>query len=238
MTTTIPSGGQLTVTVAGRYSSTKSYTQAEEITIPAGAQSLTLVGKGSSSNEVSAFLIGIGSVQIPAGTTNLKLIGKGSDGTATYDPGQPAAPGGTITLTESIAGPMSVPNTFATITIGHNGTSYTCPDMIENLAFNWSGAPRYDMTYVRSGEGVSFSELGNGTFTYDIMYVCDAGGMGSAHVRFYGTAASSAVKPQPYIAPSTTTTNGVASTMTIQGQTYTYPGGVGGPASLRTDNVS
>lgn len=238
LTSTIPSGGQLTVTVAGRYNSTKSYTQAEEIIIPAGAQSLTLVGKGSSVNEVTAFLVGSGSVQIPAGTTSLKLIGKGSDGTTTYDPGQPAAPGGTITLTENIAGPMSVPNTFATITIGHNGTVYTCPDAIENLAFMWYGTPRYDITYVRSGEETSFSELGNGTFIYDITYVFDAGGAGSAYVRFTGTAATSAVKPQPYIAPSTTTTNGVAATMTIQGQTYTYPGGVGGPATPRTDNVT
>lgn len=236
MVTTIPAGGQLEVTVNGRYTSTKSYTQAEEIIVPAGAQTLTLVGKGSSSNEVTAFVIGNGSVQIPAGTTSLKLIGKGSDGTTVYDPGQPAAPGGTITLTESISGAMNVPNTFASITIGHNGTDYTCPDVIDNLAFMWYGTPRYDITYTR---GVAdFSDEGDGTFIYDIFYGFDSGGAGSAGVRFQGRASASAVKPQPYIAPSTTTTNGISATMTIQGQTYTYPGGIGGPATPRTDNIA
>ena len=48
---TIPLGGWLEVTVNGRYNSTESYTQDEEIIIPEGAQTLTLVGRGNSSNE-------------------------------------------------------------------------------------------------------------------------------------------------------------------------------------------
>lgn len=171
LTSTIPSGGQLTVTVAGRYSSTKSYTQAEEIIIPAGAQSLTLVGKGSSANEVTAFLVGSGSVQIPAGTTNLKLIGKGSDGS--YSP--PASQ-----IQQKITGHFNS-STDASV---------------------WSDGWPVVMCVPVSG--------GFACTSYEYVTVEQPGGW---------------VDGQP-------------TTLTIQGQTYTYPGGVGGPATPRTDNIT
>lgn len=251
LTSTIPSGGQLTVTVAGRYNSTKSYTQAEEIIIPAGAQSLTLVGKGSSANEVTAFLVGSGSVQIPAGTTSLKLIGKGSDGTTVYNPGQPyIAPTPGSPETASFSAPLS-PN-FNTATYPYaiegpaTGTGYkdtngewvftgTAPS--ETYPVDGHGNPIYGNRMALEYFGITPSGLGEfiitaryrGGLTYTGSITLDS------MVIVPGTPGTTG---QPYIAPSTTTTDGIAATMTIQGQTYTYPGGIGGPATPRTDNIT
>lgn len=251
MVTTIPSGGQLEVTVNGRYTSTKSYTQAEEIIVPAGAQTLTLVGKGSSSNEVTAFVIGNGSVQIPAGTTSLKLTGRGSDGTTIYDPGQPyIAPIPGSPETASFSASLS-PN-FNTATypyaIGGPSTGTGYKDINGEWIFTGTAPSE---TYPVDGQGnatagnrmplESFTIVpsGLGGFILTARYQGGLSYTGSitldSMVIVPGTPGTAG---QPYIEPSTTTTNGISATMTIQGQTYTYPGGLGGPATPRTDNIT
>ena len=251
MVTTIPAGGQLEVTVNGRYTSTKSYTQAEEIIVPAGAQTLTLVGKGSSSNEVTAFVIGNGSVQIPAGTTSLKLIGKGSDGTTIYNPGQPyIAPIPGSPETASFSASLSPNFNTATYSYGIGGPATGTGYKDTNGEWIFTGTAPSETYPVDSQGNATFGNRmaleyfgivpsGLGGFVLTARY---SGGLtytGSitldSMVIVPGTPGTAG---QPYIAPSTTTTNGISATMTIQGQTYTYPGGLGGPATPRTDNIT
>lgn len=207
MVTTIPVGGQLEVTVNGRYTSTRSYTQAEEIIVPAGAQTLTLVGKGSSSNEVTASVIGNGSVQIPAGTTSLKLIGKGSDGTAT------SGISATMTIqgqTYTYPGGVGGPATPRTDNITLNGTAQTLSYSIPTGGSGQYGYP--DST------GVSQSLAGTGEYIFPLgtpkVTITAKGGDGSPEVT------------------------GLSSTFTIQGITKTFPGGIGGPASASTQEIT
>lgn len=269
LTSTIPSGGQLTVTVAGRYSSTKSYTQAEEIIIPAGAQSLTLVGKGSSSNEVTAFVVGNGSAQIPAGTTNLKLIGKGSDGTTVYNPGQPyvaeqpellmQATGSVVFNYTDAAVQKSA--TLNYVVSARSSTTAGSTSTIQLVNFTVTGYPPSMVVDGQVYNGISnhslgfiTNSLGNLVASYNartetmrlwFQYVGNDSGSGAPIDKVFEidftvnlSQGHGVIPEQPYIAPSTTTTNGVAATMTIQGQTYTYPGGLGGPATPRTDNIT
>lgn len=175
MVTTIPAGGQLEVTVNGRYTSTKSYTQAEEIIVPAGAQTLSLVGKGSSSNEVTAFVIGNGSVQIPAGTTSLKLIGKGSDGTAT------SGISATMTIqgqTYTYPGGVGGPATPRTDNITLNGTAQTLSYSIPTGGSGQYGYP--------GSTGVSQSLAGTGEYIFPLgtpkVSITAKGGDGSPEV--------------------------------------------------------
>lgn len=268
--TTIPAGGQLEVTVNGRYTSTKSYTQAEEIIVPAGAQTLTLVGKGSSSNEVTAFVVGNGSVQIPAGTTSLKLIGKGSDGTSVYDPGQPyieaqseirmrSTGSFSILIGDQASTPVTgdyVAEFTSTTQAGFTSNLVVSEFTVTNLSGNFPQIITTNGNYlIFQGFNLQVltNSLGNLVARYDSRYEnvrVMASYYGQTHSG-YGTReffseefqihileGSPYVPEQPYIAPSTTTTNGISATMTIQGQTYTYPGGVGGPATPHTDNVT
>lgn len=213
MVTTIPAGGQLEVTVNGRYTSTKSYTQAEEIIVPAGAQTLTLVGKGSSSNEVTAFMVGNGSVQIPAGVTTLKVIGKGGSGS--YVDGTTVVSG--VIMSGSLAGVYAY---------------YW--DSVNN---QWPDTVIY--TEDRWGVGNGGEAIYGGAVFYNCAVVGTRSDVNSVTYRSvnYETDGFTWV---PVISKTyeQVPVTGPSSTVTVQGQTYTYPGGLGGPATPRTDNIA
>ena len=218
MVTTIPAGGQLEVTVNGRYTSTKSYTQAEEIIVPAGAQTLSLVGKGSSSNEVTAFVIGNGTLQIPAGTTSLKLIGKGSDGTATNGiSATMTIQGQTYTYPGGVGGPA----TPRTDNITLNGTAQTLSYSIPTGGSGQYGYP--------GSTGVSQSLAGTGEYIYSKSFT----GNGSHNVPADVTTVSITGRGQD----GTPTTRGANTVVTFNGQTYIYHGGEGGDGGLATSRI-
>lgn len=214
MVTTIPSGGQLEVTVNGRYTSTKSYTQAEEIIVPAGAQTLTLVGKGSSSNEVTAFMVGNGSVQIPAGVTTLKVIGKGGSGSY--------VDGTTVVYATIMSGSI----TGGVFAYHWDSVNNQWPDTVTYVEDRW-GTDNYG------------NAIYGGAFFYNCAVVGTRSDVNSVTYRSvnhetdgftWAPVISKTYEQVPVAGPS--------STVTVQGQTYTYPGGVGGPATPRTDNIT
>ena len=266
MVTTIPVGGQLEVTVNGRYTSTKSYTQAEEIIVPAGAQTLTLVGKGSSSNEVTAFVIGNGSVQIPAGTTSLKLIGKGSDGTAT------SGISATMTIqgqTYTYPGGVGGPATPRTDNITLNGTAQTLSYMIPatgsgvvqysvstiySKSFTGNGSHNVpaDVTTVsitgRGQDGTPTTTGANTVVTFNgqtYIYHGGVGGPATSRIDTVSVTAGS-IKPLNHTVPQggvvslsymTDATPDRETTATINGQTYTFSGSNSGAATNTTFTV-
>ncbi len=214
MVTTIPAGGQLEVTVNGRYTSTKSYTQAEEIIVPAGAQTLTLVGKGSSSNEVTAFMVGSGSAQIPAGVTTLKVIGKGGSGSY--------VDGTTVVSATIVSGSI----TGGVYAYSWDSVNNQWPDTVTYVEDRWGVGNGGEAIY----GGCVFYNCGVVGTRSDVNSVIYR----SVHYETDGFAWAPVISKTYEQVPVT----GPSSTVTVQGQTYTYPGGLGGPATPRTDNIT
>lgn len=239
---TIPSGGNMTVSVDGRYATSKSYTLAENVTIPPGGKTLTMVGKGRGPAEVSAFLVGTGTIEVPEGVGILTITAKGGNGTTINNPGQPYVAAKPEIL-------MSSSGTFS-IFIGGLSRSAQYSAKFSSLSQLDGKSLLVVKSFSISGleEDLSLelltNSLGDLPASYsarqELVRIFSRTDESISTLNFVMQIAegSPAVEEQAYVAPSSVTTVGTPTVLTINGQTYTYPGGNGAAATARTDYIA
>lgn len=238
----VPAGGNVSVAVSGQYVSNKNYTQAEDVTIPAGARSLTLTGKGGSPSEISEYMVGVGVIQLPSAVSTVTIRGVGGAGSTTSNPGQPY-------IESKPEVPMSATGTFPIVL---NGVSVTGVYHAE-----FSSIPQVDNTSYLTVKNLQVTGI-TGSYTMELL-TNSLGELPASYasrqelVRIVSAenpnvmsdnfvaqilAGSPSTAEQPYVPPSTVTTIGTDTVIVVNGQTYTYAGGNGGPATPRADTIT
>ena len=172
-------------------------------TIPLGTTSVLITGKGGDGGSLANVnLTGSGSGSVAAGPSTITVTGKGGNGT--YTLAKFYDTNATNPLGETIVPPISIsaPTPPVDITVSVNGTNYTYRSL--NNVGVYTNQPWVDGAYA----GITYVMLeGQGIPNY------------TNYMITYLTYLSS--KP----------TTGSSTTITVNGETFTFPGGYGGPAS-------
>ena len=191
------------------------------LTIPSGGSiTVQIQGQTPSTTTYTSSQV----ITIPVGTTTVILTGKGSNGGTTNSPGQPyiaPTPGAIVGYQWG----------SADSSLGRPVASF--PD--------WNSANNYVAGYPQSA-------LPTPTYDGQIGYIAvvtnnyDSNAYDAWVAGFRAHAVYGPGDPgQPYIPPSTSSYSGTATTATINGSTYTFPGGASGAAatsSTQTLNLS